>query len=518
MVSLSTELLLLSAATLVVYRLLSKPRVPKGELVHIFPYQNSLLKELGLRLPPGPSPKPIIGNALDMPKYFEWETYAKYAKQYGKHNNISSKESPFIFYLDVFGTPLVFLNSRRMVHELFERRSSNYSDRTTFPMVVDLMGFGWAMGFQRYGEWWRRHRRAMHNKFHPSAAEAYKSIQIKHTRDLLRRLHKAPEDFIKHIRHTAGAIIMEVVGYDIHIKSENDPYIHAAEEAMNAAGEAAAPGRFMVDMIPWMKYIPEWVPGASFKKQARIWRKYILDMADLPFEHVKAQMANGTAQPSFTSTHLERLAATNDAPADAEQVIKNTAAVIFAGGSDTTVKTLTTFVLAMVLFPDVQKKVQEELDAALGGVRLPEFEDMTALPYTIAAYKEAMRWHPLFPMGVAHAATQDDVIDGYFIPKGAIVFGNSWFLLREEADFGPDMEKFDPGRFMESGRRDPGQTGAFGYGRRVCPGRYMAENSLFIAVASILQNFDITPARDSSGKEVMPEYEWTSGFFSYVIA
>ncbi|KIJ24479.1 hypothetical protein M422DRAFT_274730 [Sphaerobolus stellatus SS14] len=52
------------------------------------------------------------------------------------------------------------------------------------------------------------------------------------------------------------------------------------------------------------------------------------------------------------------------------------------------------------------------------------------------------------------------------------------------------------------------------YGRRVCPGRYMAEHSLFIAVASILQNFDITPARDSSGKEVMPEYEWTSGAVS----
>ncbi|KIJ39737.1 hypothetical protein M422DRAFT_134419, partial [Sphaerobolus stellatus SS14] len=79
-------------------------------------------------------------------------------------------------------------------------------------------------------------------------------------------------------------------------------------------------------------------------------------------------------------------------------VIKNTAAIIFAAGSDTTAKTLTTFVLAMVLFPEVQKKVQEELDAVLGGVRLPEFEDMTALPYTIAAYKEAMRWHALIPM------------------------------------------------------------------------------------------------------------------------
>ncbi|KIJ35862.1 hypothetical protein M422DRAFT_261816 [Sphaerobolus stellatus SS14] len=448
--NLSTELLLLTAATLVVYRLLSKTRVPKG-----------------LRLPPGPSPKVIIGNALDVPKYFEWETYAKYAKQYGE-----------IFYLDVFGTPLVFLNSRQIVHELFERQSSNYSDRTMFPMVVDLMGLGWSLALHGYGEWWCRHRRAMHDKFHPNTVEVHTPIQIKHTRDLLRRLHKAPEDFIKHIRHTAGAIIMEA-GYGINIKSEKDSYIHTAQEAMNAIGEAAVPGRFLVDMIPWMKYIPEWVPGTSFKKQARIWRKYILDMADLPFKHVKTQMANGTAQPSFTSTHLEHLAAMKDAPADAEQVIKNTAATIFSGGSDTTVKTLTTFVLAMVLFPDVQKKVQEELDAVLEGIRLPEFEDMAALPYTIATYKETM-WHPLFPLGVAHAATQDDVIDGYFIPKGAIVFGNSWFLLHEEAGFGPDMEKFDPGQ----------------------------------TVASILQNFDITPTRDSSGQEVMPEYEWTTGLFS----
>ncbi|KIJ22384.1 hypothetical protein M422DRAFT_83631, partial [Sphaerobolus stellatus SS14] len=250
---------------------------------------------------------------------------------------------------------------------------------------------------------------------------------------LLRRLHKAPEDFIKHIRHTAGAIIMEVVpcSYLYDISSTHIIAINLSEEAMKAVGEACVPGRFMVDMIPWMKYIPEWVSGASFKKQARIWRKYILDMTDLPFEHVKAQMlCDRSVSPidDGLSTHLESLTATNDTPADAEQVMKNTAATIFSGGSDTTVKTLITFVLAMVLFPDVQKKVQEELDVVFGGVRLPEIEDMVTLPYTIAAYKEAMRWHPLIPLGVPHAATQDDVIDGYFIPKGTIGFGNSWYV------------------------------------------------------------------------------------------
>ncbi|KIJ41822.1 hypothetical protein M422DRAFT_255142 [Sphaerobolus stellatus SS14] len=478
--SLSNELLLLGVAVLVVHKLLARPRIPKG-----------------LRLPPGPPPKPIIGNALDMPKYLEWETYEKYTKQYGE-----------IFHLNVFGTHMIFLNSRRMVYELFERRSSVYSDRPTSVMVGDLMGFGWAMTLQRYGEWWRRHRRAMHNKFNLDAVDTYKPTQIKHTRDLLRRLYKTPEEFMKHIRHTTGAIIMEIT-YGITIKPEDDPYIHTAEVAVRVGGEAAVPGRFMVDIIPWLKYIPEWFPGALFRKQARIWRKYILDMRDVPF-----QKANGTAPPSFTSSHLESLAANKDASADAEEVIKNTAAVIFAAGTDTTVNTLKTFLLAMILFPEVQKKAQEELDSVLGEVRLPGFEDMKALPYTEAVYKEAMRWHPSLPLGLPHATSQDDVVDGYFIPKGAIVIGNSWMLLREVADFGANPDSFDPARFFEKGRRDPGQTGAFGYGRRICPGRYMAENSLFIAVASILQVFNISPAKDSLGNDVLPDYEWISGVLS----
>ncbi|KIJ43724.1 hypothetical protein M422DRAFT_169557, partial [Sphaerobolus stellatus SS14] len=445
-----------------------------------------------LRLPPGPPPKPIIGNALDMPKYIEWETYEKYTKQYGE-----------ILYLNVFGIHMIFLNSRRMVYELFERRSSIYSDRPTSIMVGDLMGFGWAMSLQRYGEWWRRHRRAMHNKFHSGCGILI--LLINKSRDLLRRLHKTPEEFMKHIRHTVGAIIMEIA-YGITVKPEDDPYIHTAEVAVKVGVEAAVPGRFMVDIIPLLKYIPEWFPGASFRKQPRIWRKYILDMADVPFQKVQEEMAS--------THHLESLAANKDASADAEEVIKNTAAVIFAAGTDTTVDTLKTFLLAMVLFPEVQKKAQEELDSVLGGVRLPEFEDMKALPYTEAVYKEAMRWHPLLPLGLAHATSQNDVVDGYFIPKGAIVFGNSWMLLREEADFGANPDSFDPARFFEKGRRDPRQTGAFGYGRRICPGRYMAENSLFIAVASILQVFNISPAKDSLGNDVLPDYEWISGYLS----
>ena len=84
------------------------------------------------------------------------------------------------------------------------------------------------------------------------------------------------------------------------------------------------------------------------------------------------------------------------------------------------------FLLAMALYPEVQRKAQEELDAALGGSRLPEFEDRGNLPYVVAVCKETLRWHPLLTVAFPHATAQDDIVEGYFIPKGTIVFGNAW--------------------------------------------------------------------------------------------
>ena len=80
----------------------------------------------------------------------------------------------------------------------------------------------------------------------------------------------------------------------------------------------------------------------------------------------------------------------------------------------------------MVLYPEVQKKGQKEIDEFIGNQRLVEIKDMSSLPYTLAIVKEALRWHPLFPHGIAHVASEDDIVNGYFIPKGTILYGNVW--------------------------------------------------------------------------------------------
>ncbi len=76
----------------------------------------------------------------------------------------------------------------------------------------------------------------------------------------------------------------------------------------------------------------------------------------------------------------------------------------------------------MASYPEIQRKAQEEVDRVTGGQRLPEFDDRIHMPYTQAIVREVLRWRPLFPLGLPHASMEDDVYNGYFIPKGEFLF------------------------------------------------------------------------------------------------
>lgn len=122
----------------------------------------------------------------------------------------------------------------------------------------------------------------------------------------------------------------------------------------------------------------------------------------------------------------------------------------------------------MVLYPEVQRKAHEELDAVVGTSRFPDFQDRESLPYINAIVKETMRWQVVTPLGGAHAATEDTEYNGFCIPKGAYVIGNSWSILHDEVEY-PEPSKFKPERFLKDGKLNPAVRDpnvAFGFGRR----------------------------------------------------
>jgi len=200
-----------------------------------------------------------------------------------------------------------------------------------------------------------------------------------------------------------------------------------------------------------------------------------------------------------------------------EELIKGTAGVLYLGGADTMLSILVTFVFAMLIHPDVQKRAQAEIDQLLGPDKRPTLDDRPSLPFIEAIYLETLRWHPAVPLGVPHRLTEDDYYRGYKIPAGASVLINQWAIFRDEANY-KNASMFDPDRF--SAQNDPAKaildptTIAFGFGRRRCPGRHFAEDSIWLVITSILAEFDITFAKDKDGKNIIPTEKFISSLVS----
>jgi cytochrome P450 len=99
---------------------------------------------------------------------------------------------------------------------------------------------------------------------------------------------------------------------------------------------------------------------------------------------------------------------------------------LLEAGADTTASALYAFVLAMVVWPDIQAKVRAEVDQVAGSDRLPTIDDFEKLPYVLSCVKETLRWMPVFVMGIPHLSTQEDIYQGHRIPAGSVVFNNVW--------------------------------------------------------------------------------------------
>ncbi|PPQ92712.1 hypothetical protein CVT25_014019 [Psilocybe cyanescens] len=460
------------------------------------------------RLPPGPKGYPLFGNVWDIPHDHSWLTYAKWAKKYNSD----------VIHLNVFGAETIVLNSLKAATELLDKRSSNYSDRPRMIMANELMGWEWDFAHMPYTDRWRRHRRSFHQYFQPRNLSAYYPVQRKVTVTFLEQILQTPEHFSAHIRQHVGSIVLRAA-YGYEVKTEDDFYIDLAHKAMQPLLLVVHAGANMVDFIPALKHIPAWFPGATFKKNAEIWARDTLKLRDIPFENLKKAIAEGTAEQSYACDNLEKLTVDGVIDPAEEEIIRNCAGIMYLAGSDTSASLVHSWLLAMAHYPEIQRKAQEEIDSIVENSRLPDFNDRSSLPYVEATLLETLRWAPITPLALPHRVMQEDEYEGYTIPAGATVTPNVWAILHCE-EYYPEPFKFNPDRFVKGVNKgglqpDPISTGAFGFGRRTCPGRYLALNSAWIAVASILSTYNVSKAIDNEGNVIEPLIEYEDGLVRY---
>jgi hypothetical protein len=304
--------------------------------------------------------------------------------------------------------------------------------------VVQSCGHIFQFTLKPYGDTWRRSRKLFTRYF--NQPQAYKGAETRYVNRLLVQLLDNPKDFYSHLKQYAfiltnqlkndlsdfrislpGAIMLETT-YGINVKPLNDPYVKLAEEMLEDIFVAMAERHF-VDIFPALKYVPKWFPGAGFQRFAAESRKLVERVLEEPVRLTERDMVrqslvwqgsdcksyewlqvSGKQNNSFVATSLENK--------EKEQVdrilIQEAAGAVYLGkhympkchlvlkpmpaGSETTTSTLQTLFLAMLLYPNVQKALQSELDKVFVG-RLPDVNtsELDEIPYLLAVIYEVYR-------------------------------------------------------------------------------------------------------------------------------
>lgn len=424
------------------------------------------------RLPPGPRPLPILGNLHQAPRKNSWLEFKKWHEEHGPI--VSFKLGQQVF---------VLLGTHKAAHDLLDKRSSIYSSRPRSIVAGECVTKGLGTVFLPYGARWKTHHQVQGEFLNSRLTKQYSALQDVETRQVVYDfLHS--NDFDTSFHRMASSLVF-ALAYGKRFPQGDEEEICEITELMSSLIEKMTPGKWMVDVVPVLNYLPR--PLAPWK---RVGDELHQREAKLFTENmIKAQKAPtwNWSKGIMDMKKINKLSATE---------LGYIVGVLYEAGSDTTSVTLNDFVAACLLHPDAVRKAQAELDIVVGPDRLPGIDDMANLPYTNGFLQEFMRQRPITPLGIPHATIEDDEYMGYHIPKGATVTANYWTMADDEDVF-DDPGSFMPERWVQNPKL-PFTT--FGFGRRACTGRHIAMNSLRLTVSRTLWAYNIGHAYENGKK------------------
>ncbi|KAM5541051.1 hypothetical protein V8D89_005362 [Ganoderma adspersum] len=453
-------------------------------------------------LPPGPRGFPIVGSMFDFDRRRPLAKLSDWHTAYGE-----------LVYFRILGRRILVLNSLDAALTLQEKRAAIYSDRPR-RVMAELSGYDQVTTLRvLYDDNVKTAKKHLHLQFSRSSIAKHYGGQERIAQKFCELLTSDPKAFLQHSRDCTVFAIRDVFYGDQAIFGHMDRFDELEVEVLNQFTKMVSPSEYLVDSLPILQYLPEWFPGTAFHRQARQNRTQIGRFVNEAFNAVKQQVAEGVALPCFVS---DILSSEETMTPESENILKHGATAAYGAGFETTVAVIYVFFLTMVLYPEVQARAKAELDAVVGPAGIPSFADRSSLPYIEAIVAEVLRWRPPIPFAW-RCLREDDSYRGYVIPGGTLVTVNVRALTHDPAWY-PEPDEFRPERFLDVKRQfstasvpDPRRF-VFGFGRRSCPGNYLADNFLFIVIASTLAAFTISPAFDDDGNPITPSSEYTPTF------
>ncbi|KIO27615.1 hypothetical protein M407DRAFT_62840, partial [Tulasnella calospora MUT 4182] len=395
-------------------------------------------------------------------------------------------------WLTIPGQNILVVNSLEVAQELLDKRASIFADRPKFTMAAELLGMTRFITFSPYGDWWKTQRPYFKHALSAAVVRSdYSPLIEAKAQEYIARCAARPESALSEANRITAEITIKLIYGKLEDKRGRD-YIQISNRISDIMTYAFQ--GYVVDLFPSLQHLPGWLPGMKFKRDAARWKKEIQEGVDAVFELAKENTVRGMTltnhrfmwidlkegpssfahelYPGLAMAHKTSFQSTNQIAADPTEA------------------TMQSFIRAMVLFPSVQEKAQAEIDRVVGSGRFPTFNDQTDLPFLHAVILETLRWNPVASFGVPHVSRQDDVYDGYFIPKGTSVMANAWGFSRSSKYYtNPSM--FDPERYLKQPSELDPREFVFGYGGRICPGKDLAFHDIWILAVSVLWAFKL---------------------------
>src|SRR5271155_515807 len=232
----------------------------------------------------------------------------------------------------------------------------------------------------------------MHQLTMTQRAASYQPMQSLESKKLLYDLIQTPDQYERHFERYSSGLIFRI-GYGKTVETGDETYVRRILAVDRTVERVASPGAYLVDTIPFLKYLPEFL--APFKKEARMLHDREIELFRSLLLGVKKEMDKGNAPACFSKTYFENQEEYGLSIDEAAYVI----GTLFEAGSGTTAAAMMSFCLCMCLNPEWQAKGQEEVDRVCGD-GIPEFEDLPRLPMVRAIIKEVTRWRPVTAGGL----------------------------------------------------------------------------------------------------------------------
>ncbi|CAK7226696.1 hypothetical protein SBRCBS47491_006317 [Sporothrix bragantina] len=425
-----------------------------------------------------------------------------------------------VIHVKVLGQHMICLNSVDAANELLDRRGANYCDRPRFALF-EVMGWGLTLTFLRWGQQFKLHRSLFQKTFMASNVKVFRPIQLHESRKAVIDLLANPESWEEATLLMTTSIIFRIA-FGQEITDVSSPYCAMAAAANDATTNGGIAGTSLIDLFPPARFLPDWLNPSAALRHARNSRKAIQTIHDVPWAASLKDIEAGTAPPSFMRTHYERLQEslrTGKPTEMTERDIKGATGAVFIAGGNSTWSTVLSNLMFLAKYPAVQNGILEEIDAVLGVTntpsepRLPTFEDRPALARLDRFLQEVHRSLPLNPLVIPHKSLKEDEYRGMRIPAGSLVLANTKAMAADPRVY-RDPSVFDPDRYISTangGRGEPYPNGNFGFGRRKCPGNFLAMATVYMFLATLLAVYEVEMVIGPDGKPIEPQPAVTIG-------